>query len=126
MKAVVFAIRFCQEGEFKFLLGDESFVQTAFLILPAAAARAGGVTARLRAAGDSLVVWYRRHLSFPGLSAPQIGKLCNKRPAVGEEVFITRTQVAQARFSIRRKDEAIFRASAMTHLPDLACPAIVG
>ena len=45
---------------------------------------------------------------------------------MGEEAFIARTQVVQSRFTIRRMQNAIFRASAMAHIPHLACLTIAG
>jgi len=57
---------------------------------------------------------------------PQRCQLDSVRAAVDEEAFIAGTQVVQPCFTVWGLDDAIFRASSVTHGPDFAFPAIAG
>lgn len=45
---------------------------------------------------------------------------------MGEETFITRAEVVQAFFAVRRPQETVLRAPAIAHRQDIAGPAEVG
>jgi len=54
------------------------------------------------------------------------GHLRDEGLTMGEEALIARTEVVLSRFSIRCPEEAVLRALAVAHGPDLAFPAEAG
>jgi hypothetical protein len=112
-----------------------SLVQAAFLILQAAAAWTGIISADLGTATDMSSVMSLNVSSFFGrgllfkrefLQAPLGGHFFDEWLAPGEKTFISRTQVIQSRFTIWRPDKAILRTLAITHRPDFTLQAITG
>ena len=91
-----------------------SLAHAAFLVFPAAAAGAWIIAAGFFA-GLLDPFEGRQPLSFRGLSLPQGGKLCNKRAAVVEKAFITRTKVVESVLAVRRQEEAVFRTPTVAH-----------
>ena len=111
------------------------FIYAAFLILQTTATRTWIVAADLGAgldmsSGLSLNVsgLFVRGLLLKTerLPAPLSGDLLNKWLAVGEKVFISRTQVIQSRLSVGRLDKTILRTLAIAHFANLTLQAISG
>jgi hypothetical protein len=100
-----------------------SFPHAAFLVLLAAAARAGivatypGMTLGRRGGA-------RRHSPLDGLAVSEGGQLFKKRPAVGEKAFVPLTQIVQPIFPFGCPENAILRAPSVTQVEDIAFQAI--
>jgi len=60
------------------------------------------------------------------LPAPLSRDLCNERPAVGEKMLVTGTEIVQTCLPLRRPAETVLRALAVTHGPDIALKAVQG
>src|SRR5262245_2226877 len=91
--------------------------QAALLVLAAAATRAWIVAPHFRT-GLSLRGLEHLHQTFGWLSGtPQRCQLGDVRTAVGKETFIAGTQVVETCFTVWSLDDAIFRASPITHSP---------
>jgi len=100
--------------------------QAALLVLATATTRARIVAPHFRTL-LGLSGLDELHEAFGCLSgAPQRCQLDSVRAAVDEEAFIAGTQVVQPCFTVWGLDDAIFRASSVTHGPDFAFPAIAG
>ena len=54
------------------------------------------------------------------------GELFDERPAVVEKTSVPFTKIVQPRFSLGCLYDAILRATAVTHLQNIAFPAIAG
>ena len=96
------------------------------LVLAAAATRARIVAPHFRT-GLRLRSLDELHEAFGWLpGTPQRGQLGDIRAAVGEEALIAGTEIVETCFPVWGLDDAIFRASPVTHSPDFAFLAIPG
>src|SRR3972149_9101980 len=84
----------------------------AFLVLPAAAARARIVAARSGALRVRRTDQLRK--AFDGAAGLHVrSEPAHGRPCVGEERLVARAPVISAGFAVRRPDEAVLRTAAL-------------
>src|SRR5262245_24495333 len=112
----------CDVGTFACFSG----AQAALFVFTATATRAWVITSHFRP-GLSLRGLEHLHQTFGWLpGTPQGGQLGDIWTAVGEEVFIAGTQIVEPCFPVWGLNDAIFRASPVTHGTHLAFPTIPG
>ena len=107
-------------------VGYVSGAQAALLVLAAAATRARIVAPHFRT-GLRLRGLDELHETFGWLpGTPQRGQLGDVRAAGGEEAFIAGAEIVETGFPVWGLDDAVFRASPVTHGPDFAFSTIAG